>query len=397
MIESLLAVLAGCMAGVFTGMAPGIHVNTVSALLLVFAASGDINVVLAIVSMSVVQTFVDFVPSIALGAPDSESFLSVLPGHRFLLKGEGNYAIKLTIIGGLFGGIISVLLLPVFSLFIIRFVALLYAVIPALIISVLCLMVLDESPGEMRKWALVVIALSALLGLVVLRGNAGSGTALFPLVTGFFGVPTLLYSLKERMRIARQEITDNSYRPGLILSGSLMSSIAGAVVSLFPSIGPNQAAFLLRKISGRISPRKYLVILGGINTSNMIFSFFVLYLMGKTRTGSAAAIKQLVGLGFNDMLLIVAAVLIALGFGAVVTELAGKFLLAKMGRINYRALNIAVLALLVLLVLALNGLSGLLIFAAATSVGMVAIASHVKRTNCMAFLMLPTLVFYLGI
>jgi putative membrane protein len=78
--------LLGCIIGTITGLIPGLHINTVSILLLELNKNNASDLMVLIVSMSIVHTFVDFIPSIYFGAPEDDNFLSVLPGHKFLLK-----------------------------------------------------------------------------------------------------------------------------------------------------------------------------------------------------------------------------------------------------------------------------------------------------------------------
>ena len=65
MLEVLLLILAGILLGTFTGMVPGIHVNTVVIVLLsllpvLLEHFSPLGVVSLIVAMSVVHTFVDY-------------------------------------------------------------------------------------------------------------------------------------------------------------------------------------------------------------------------------------------------------------------------------------------------------------------------------------------------
>ncbi|MBU0662578.1 tripartite tricarboxylate transporter permease [Candidatus Micrarchaeota archaeon] len=398
MIEVLGFILFGCFAGAFTGLVPGIHTNTIALIAVSFAASAGFGVplVMMIVSMSVVHSFVSFVPSIALGAPDEDSFISVLPGHRFLLKGLGLHAIKLTAIGGLFACIISIAMLPLFAMFVLKTVHVIYPAMPAIIIIVFALMLHDEKGTTQRKWALYVILLSGSLGLAGLRAGI-FGNAIFPLVTGFFGASTLIYSMNKNTGMPAQEFMAKKYRRHTVLTGSALGVIAGALVSLLPSLGPNQAAFILRKIIGKMGTSQYLIVIGGISTVNAIFAFFVLYLAGKARTGTAAAVAELVELSAGDLMLIVATVLLAAGFGVVATEILGKFTLTHISKLPYKIINILVLGMLALLVAGLSGAMGFLLFLTSTGIGLTALTSGVKRTNCMAFLMVPTLAFYIGI
>ena len=123
LIELFIALLLGIFIGTFTGLAPGIHINLVAFFLLGLTGSYSINSPIAlalavfIAAMSVTHIFVDFVPSIYLGAPDEDSALSVLPGHEMLIKGKAHEAVLLSISGGLAGIFLLVLLSPVFILF----------------------------------------------------------------------------------------------------------------------------------------------------------------------------------------------------------------------------------------------------------------------------------------
>ena len=90
-LELLAFILVGIGFGTLTGLVPGIHPNTVFALLLTSAATlqaiGPIYMAVFIVSVAISNTFTDFIPSIIFGAPDPATALSVLPGHRMLLAG----------------------------------------------------------------------------------------------------------------------------------------------------------------------------------------------------------------------------------------------------------------------------------------------------------------------
>ncbi len=393
MIELLFFIFAGCLLGTLTGMVPGIHVNTMSALILLFAFAAGPDGIALIVAMGVTHSFMDFIPSIVLGAPDSESFLAVLPGHRYLLRGKGFRALSLTVTGGLVGGILALALSPFFLLFISRIEFLLPAIIPLVLAAVLASMLFSEK-GR-RGSAALVLALSGLLGTIVLRAGT-IPNPLVPLIIGFFAVATLLHSLRKKPLLREQEVERESVGAGDALQGSFLSVMAGSTVSLMPSIGPAQAAFLVKKVMGKMRTEQYLVLLGGINTVNLIFSFFVLFALGKTRTGVAAAIREIVVLKEAHLALISGAVLIAMCFSVFAALFLGRALLKRIASIPYRALNLSVLGFLFPLVLFLSGFLGVIATAASAAIGYYCIASGIRRTNCMAFLMVPTVIIYLG-
>jgi len=130
--EFLLAIivftLLGCLAGIITGLVPGVHVNTVAYMVLASQAalialamaffgwasptsSQLIVIVCALVIGNVItHTFLDFIPSVFLGAPEGETALSLLPGHRMMLEGRGFEAVKCSVIGS-FGAVLGALIL----------------------------------------------------------------------------------------------------------------------------------------------------------------------------------------------------------------------------------------------------------------------------------------------
>src|SRR3989344_2613407 len=97
-IELVVALIVGILAGTFTGLFPGIHINLVSVFLVsaspaLLQYTSPISLAVFITSMAITHSFLDFIPSIFLGAPDEDSFLSILPGHELLKKGGGHEAV----------------------------------------------------------------------------------------------------------------------------------------------------------------------------------------------------------------------------------------------------------------------------------------------------------------
>jgi len=115
--------LIGVGFGVLTGLTPGVHVNNIAIMMLSispallaglmflqdFGLSVSFITVLIcaiIISTSIAHTFLDFIPSTFLGAPEGETALSVLPAHSMLLEGRGFEAVALSAMGS-FGAVLS--------------------------------------------------------------------------------------------------------------------------------------------------------------------------------------------------------------------------------------------------------------------------------------------------
>ena len=122
LLEIIIALIIGVSAGTLTGLFPGLHVNLVSVFLLsisptLLKITSPISLVVFIVAMAITHSFLDFIPSIFLGAPDEDSFLSILPGHELLKKGRGYEAVILALFGSLTALPIILLFIPLFIFF----------------------------------------------------------------------------------------------------------------------------------------------------------------------------------------------------------------------------------------------------------------------------------------
>ena len=208
MIEIISALLLGILIGIITGLTPGLHINVISALLIsysIFALNifPPLAIVTFIISMSIVHTFIDAIPSIFLGAPDSDQALSVQPGHRFLLKGRGFEALYLTIIGSLFAVIFMILISPIL------FIAtkILYPIIKdyiilLLIIASFFIMIKEKNS---KFYAIITFLLSGILGMITI--NSRIEQPLLPLLSGLFGISSLLFSMNKKIKIPFQKVS----------------------------------------------------------------------------------------------------------------------------------------------------------------------------------------------
>lgn len=396
MLEILAFALIGMLLGIFTGLTPGIHVNTVvilviSSLPILLEHFSAYDVAALIISMSVMHTFVDFIPSILIGAPNEGSVLSVLPGHRLLLQGRAYEAIQLTVIGGVGATVVSVATLPVW----IKILPGLYSstreVLPYLLTCALIYIVYSE---RKRIPALLIIAYSGILGVIVLNSNIlPLKYALFPTLTGLFGMSTLLSSMATQPKIPEQEIQESEgYYPGGILIGSL----GGMLTGLLPSIGSSQSAFIIQNAFKNRNEKSFLVALGGVNTSDAIYALFALYLIGNPRSGASIAVEHIMR-EFTplDFLLMISIVLLTAFFAAFATLALARIFVRKIQEIDYGKFSRATLLFLVVLIFTLTGAKGLLIAAIATNIGLMAHQFGIRKSDCMAVLIVPTILYFL--
>lgn len=396
-LEILLFLFLGILAGIIVGLIPGLHPNTIFAIslsLLPFLLELPFQFALTfIVALSVSNTFVNFIPSLILGAPEDDGALSVLPGHRMLMAGRGHEAVFLTVVGGLGVILLTVVTLPLIMFAIPMIYTNINSYIHVLLIIIFLWMVYIEH-GRKKISAAMIFFLSGLFGLIVLN-TLPSQYSLFPALTGLFGVSTLVISIQTRSKIPPQKHTREIKTP--YIKGSVVGWVAGLIVGLLPGIGSAQAGVLASQVL-KAKTRDFLTALGGINTANIIFTFIVFFTLGKTRSGAAFTISQIIpDIMTADIILIVAVGISAAFVSAIATLKINKFFLGRIENISYPKINKTVIAILGILVLLFAGPLGLLITVTGTFIGLSAILFGVKRTHMMGFLMLPTIFFYAGI
>jgi len=399
MLELLYFELLGIALGALTGLVPGLHVNTVVALILALlpallqrfqpeALAG------LIISMSVVHSYVDFIPSIFLGAPDEAGVLSVLPGHRLVLMGRGFEAVHLTVIGGLGATVLGSAFVPLGILLLPRFYRWVSMAVPYLLIGVLFYMVFIQNRGR-RLYAALSVTYSAVLGMIILDlGVINLRYALFPALTGLFGASTLLISLRTAASLPAQTREREPVSWG---RGVVIGSGAGLVAGLLPSIGSAQSATIIQGFFRDSDERDFLIAQGGVNTANSLYAFLALILIGRARSGAAMGVRAIMGgLELSDLLLLLGSALFSTFFAVAITlALAGAFMrIAE--TLEYGRVSKAILVFLTLLVLALTGWRGLLILFTSTAIGVFTQAAGVNRSCCMAVLMVPTALYLLS-
>ena len=390
-IELIIALFAGVTIGTITGLFPGIHINLVSSLL-IFNLSAlsifrPISLVIFIVSMSVTHIFLDFVPSIYLGAPD-DSGLSTMPGHSMLLEGKGHEAVCLTLYGALFGIIASIILSIPLAFALPKVYPFLEKMMGWLLIVASCFIIYQEKNSRLH--AGLIFLLSGFLGLATFSLNFSQ--PLLPLLSGLFGSSSLINSLSKKTKIPQQNINfkidENFTKP------ALASSFISPVCAFLPGMGGSQAAVLSSGIS-KPTKKQFLFIIGSVNSIVMILSFLAIYSINKARTGSAAAIQKILSLSYSHLITIFLVSIIVSIIAFLVAIKTSKLFARTVNKINYSLISAVVLIILSLAVLIFSGILGFLVFIASTILGLLAIELNIRKGNLIACLIVPTILYYL--
>jgi len=397
----LIALIVGVAIGSVTGLTPGIHINLVAFFLLSLVTAGYFTgispIILAvfIVSLSISHTFVDFIPSIFLGAPDEDSVLSVLPGHEMLIKGQGYEAVLLTLIGSSIGIILILLFTPLFIFFLPKIYE--SARLIMFFILILVSLFLFYFEKNNRVWAIIIFFLAGFLGIASMNLNLKE--PLLPLLTGLFGASSLITSISKKQKLPGQRIIklkQLGIKKENIAKTIFASIIASPLCSFLPGLGSGQAAVIGSEVTGDLDRKEFLILLGSINTIVMGLSFVTLYTIQKSRTGSAVAISKLLeSFSFDFLLIILATIFISGILGFFLTIFLAKIFSKIISKINYNKLSLGILIFLSIVILVFSGFLGFLVFIISTSLGLTCIYSGVRRTHLMGCLLLPTILYYI--
>jgi putative membrane protein len=434
----LLAVSgAGATIGCVTGLLPSLHVNTLAILLLAAApvlsaglrgvglvdADAGFYVAAFVLAISVAHTFINIVPATYLGAPDESTALSVLPGHKMLLRGTGYRAVQLSAHASQWALLFSVaavmplrwVLGPPMHLF-----DAIRAHVFWIVLLLALLLVLTETAkigprawsNRRRRWigracSLLLLATSAAYGLLLNHQPYSSvvripPSPLLPALSGLFGAATILTALTLPPRMPHQFLRirhRDIHMPGAAAAIGA-GLVAGATMSILPGL-TNASATAIATTIRKGTDEETIVSLSAVNTANAVFNLAVLYLFARSRSGAVIAMEQLHAVrSWRDVLPTDLAwygyVTIASGLLSLfVTLWIGRLFVRRIQAVPYRPLMWSVLAYMVLVVIVFTGAAGLLVFLTGTALGIVPVKLGVRRTSLTGVLLGPVL-YYLA-
>ncbi len=384
MIEELFSIFIGFLLGAFSGFIPGIHSNTISAILM------ETNLDPTFLSFVIIaglgsHTLISFVPAIFFGIPEDSTYISVLPGQRLVLEGKGLITIKLVIISCLLSVLISLILFPL----VLYIFPISYNFISPYVVFILIFasvfMILSEKEIKKIIFASIIFILAGTLGYLTI--NAPIKEPLFPIFTGLFAFSTLIATLWAKPKIPKQvdkKIIFNFWDP--LIAGIIL----GFVADLFPGIAtPAQLAVFASPLLLKC-PKKYLVFTSSIAVSHIVFAFASLETIGKARVGALSYVSQLITPSLNSLLPLLFAFTLSLCLSAILLLIVYKKL-KKLFEINTQHLYIALLIYLSILVFIISGPLGIATLVAGTAIGSLPLFLGTKRVHVMGVIIIPTI------
>lgn len=398
MLELLIYTFIGCLVGVITGLTPGVHINTVAAFILSIYFTGKyepLPLCAFIIGVAVTHSFLDFIPSLFLGAPDPKTALCVLPGHKMLLEGRGYEALCLSIVGGIFGMFLLMIMFP----FMLKLVPLTYSFIRPyihfLLIAAVSFLILK---GNKKALTALILLAAGIFGLIVNSTPYINANYIYlPVFSGLFGVSSLILSLKSGNKLPKQ---DTGFEGSAFetLKGSTNGFIGGALAGILPGLGSAQTAALLENVSKERDEKRYLIAVGCMGTIDIILSIIAIYIIGNPRSGSAVVINKIIsGMSFKTMLTFMGLCFFSAGIAGWLALFAGKKFIHLLEKINYKKIAYSVIAFVSAFTFYMTGFAGLFILTIATAFGVLTRLVGVRMGTLMGVLLIPTILFFAGV
>lgn len=394
LISILMSLILGILVGIFTGLTPGIHINMVAASVLLFSPFllkyfSPVVLGIFIIAVGITHTFLDSLPSIFLGAPDDSNVLGVLPGHRYLLRGNGLMAVKLFSIGSLLGLVVGIILFPIFYFITINTYNFFEKYFSYILLSVIIFMILRDNK---KLWAVFIVLISGLFGIIVFNLNIKD--PLFPMLSGLFGVSTLLISYFDNNNIPKQNIQDKTeINTNKTIFSIIAGNIGSFIVSTFPGLSSSIAAVISMQFVKDLGDKGFMMLLGCIGTCSFVLSLVALSAINKARNGAVIVISKILQINLWIIVVFLIISLIVGSISFIITLKAGVFFSKIITKINYKMLIISIIIFITIMVYVFNSFIGLLVLITSTAIGIVPAITKIQRTHSMACLMVPVIIY----
>ncbi len=452
-ILATIFTFVGIGLGIITGLIPGVHVNTVSfvivssqAAIIAFSLgilasfSPSTPQVLALISALIMgcvvsHTFLNFIPSTYLGAPEGETALSVLPAHKMVLEGKGYEAILISAWGSLGAAVLALALLIPARLVMgppVNFYIILSSYIILILFSVIGVLVMQEGRSlfdiKPKLVAIGVFFLSGLLGFILLaptalysntwvpisqEGVSPATLMFFPLFTGLFGISNLLISLMDNPTIPDQILEDvevdleskNQFRA--IVSGTLSGGMVGWLPGITAAAATAVTSLFTSEEDGEeVQGREYIMAVSAVDTSCAIFTLLALFIIMRARSGAMQSVLQLnhgnidpwVSISFMPwlMALLLYSVILASAVAFCLTLYFGKLFSGLHKKVKYSTMSKSIIIFLIVMIFVFSGPLGLFVGLVATCIGLIPPLYGVKRVHLMGCIIFPIILFFLG-
>ena len=375
----ILFFIFGIVLGILSGLLPGLHSNTIIAIISNLGFSND-QLAFIIIALMPAHILVSYIPSIFFGIPDQNTVVSILPGQRLVLKGKGLLALKVVLLSSL----IAILLSIAFFYFSLNFFEAVYSFLRDYVkYIVLVLAVLFISKSKNVPFAIAIFIIAGLLGYSSF--NLKMNDPFLPLFSGMFAMAAFFNYSKTTLP-KQKDITINDFG---FIKYSFLGVILGIFSDILPGISSASQVAILLTIFMNLETVEYLAAISSITVSQAIFTLATSAAIGKSRMGTTAMLANVFDIKNNLFLLVVAFLISAAVVSAIVYLIRKR--VGNLAGIDFSKFNLLLAIYLVAIVFILDGFVGLAILTLASLLGYATIKLDIERTNLMGAIIIPTL------
>ncbi|MFH1306971.1 MAG: tripartite tricarboxylate transporter permease [Candidatus Micrarchaeota archaeon] len=388
----LLVLIGALVLGIFSGILPGLHPNSIGAILIDIFGNNEILPIVLILILGV-HSALAFLPSIFLGIPEGQTQIALLPGQRMFREGRGVEAAVVCAISVLVATVVSIISIP----FIFPHIPAIFEFVKPwighiLVFASAVLLANERKLGRMGRAAIVFLLAGAVGGIAL---DMPMNEPLFALFVGFFTMPILLGG-ELRQKIPEKKVKQD-YSLGY-LPYVLLGVVLGAVADLLPGIStPAQIAVFTSVLFGMGSARNFLAHVAAIEASHNVFALASAAGVGIARVGMVAMANNISPINERNLPVLAGGFLLAIGIGAFLLVRMGKILGGKINQIDMDALSKALAVYLLLMIFLSDGILGVAVLAVATVVGFLPRIWGIGRTHVMGSLIIPSTLHAFGL
>jgi TctA family transporter len=322
--------------------------------------------------------------NIAFQAIPSALFFSTVHATNF---GAGIPRVPVVLKSMLASAIVSILLLP-FSLYLLK--PAYYFTKPALplVLAIACVGYLLSSDKKLFESA-VVFLVSGLVGWASFSGKSG---ALFPLLSGLFALPALVfYSKKTKLTLAAKQL-QSGFSPREVSIGSVLGWISNFLPAMTPSL---VAGALLPVYKNRDS---FFCVNSAFISSKLFSDLVFAEEVGKARSAAAsAALPDLSSGGTHALFAGVLVAIVSLTFSCAAASFLNNKISSRVERMLEENKTRAAVGLTIFaFVIASSGFTGAVVLAAGFAAGCLPYLMGTRVASCSGALVVPSLLLAAG-
>ncbi len=385
----MLAILAGIALGLIAGLVPGLHPNTFATVLSGLGLD-PLLVQFCIIALAAAATVFECLRAIFLFIPDTDTVLTILPGHRMLMEGKGLRAVAVCSLAFIVSTALAFLLLPASLALFPALYALIAPITPQLLLVLSLVLLASERKPMKIAAALVCFALAGCLGLLLFNQPIVPDP-LFPAFAGLFAISGLVMGMGQQKPLPPQRPSGSA--PLSLLPVIATGTLLAALADLLPGLSSPAQIAVLASIFTYMNSERFLALTSSIASSHLIFALAALLTTGKARMGAVAIVGEAASSISPEWVFALAgAALLSTGIAAFLLLPLARKAVPLLASVKQGELNALVLAYLLSLIFLIGGgPAGLLIATVAAFIGSLPPLLGVRRTHVMGFILLPSI------